>query len=891
MNKSLLLLVSNLFFVLHLAFSQVSYLNPEELIWLKNHKDSINIFVECNFPPFIYVENETIKGASYDILKRIEIDLGISFNFTKCENLKDILERMKSSGCNIVTSVKKTDERKKFMIFSESYYEVPVIIATHKRIDEALDYRKLDQYIIGVGAEYSIYYHLKNNYPNYKLKVYDTDMECLQNLALGNIDVALTDIASVSYLVQKKDINDIRISNVIPFSYNLAFGFPLGQDTLLNILNKSIANISKNETAKLLDSWIVLDIGKSNEYKIIIKYILIISLIIILLSLFVFVWNRILKQQVNLKTNLLNEELSKRIRAEKGLQLTNQKLKESLEKAEENKVIIQRQYNELQTSEEEIRTNNEQLIVTTEALEENNNELIIAKEKAEGSEAFMYMLINTIPDLVWLKDLDGLYLKCNRRFEDFLGAKETDILMKTDYDFVDEKLADFFRSHDKAAMKADKPTMNEEQVTFANDGHEEFLETIKMPLRNSENKIIGILGVGRNITERKEWTQELLVAKEKAEESDQLKTEFIHNMSHEIRTPMNGILGFSKFLNNEKLSPEKRKQYINIIHNSGNQLMRIIDDILEISKLGTKQVKAIEKEICLNDLLLEQFSIFDIKAKENKTPLYLKKGLSDKESFIFTDASKLNKILSNLLENALKFTTEGFVEFGYQLKHENIELYVKDTGIGIMPEKQKTIFLRFSQEEKELSKHVGGLGLGLSIAKENAELLGGEIILKSEKGKGATFFITIPYKPSNTEKTILEKDNDKIIEKPDKCTILIVEDEEVNCLYIETLLEDEIELNCNTLHAKNGKEAVDICRNNKAVDIVLMDLKMPIMNGYEATELIKVFRPDLPIIAQTAYTTHEDKEKSFSAGCDDFISKPISVETLNNIINKYLIRK
>jgi len=434
------------------------------------------------------------------------------------------------------------------------------------------------------------------------------------------------------------------------------------------------------------------------------------------------------------------------------------------------------------------------------------------------------------------------------------------------------------------------------------------------PIKNKQGTITNYLAVKENITARikaekelktqneeyatlneeyKTQNEELIIAKEKAEESNQLKTEFINNMSHEIRTPMNGILGFSNILSKPNLSDAKKKDYINIIQNSGNQLMRIIDDILEISKLGTNQVKSHEKEICLNDLLLELFSIFDIKAKENKIPLYLNKELSDKESLISTDETKLNKILSNLLENALKFTNEGFIEFGYSLKQDiepvEIEIYVKDTGIGIKPESQKIIFERFSQEEKKISKKVGGLGLGLSIAKENAELLGGKITLQSEKGKGSTFFVTIPYKRVNKEtlNNNLENDNEKIIEKEDKYTILIVEDEEINYLYIDTLLNN-IKLNLTTLHAKHGKEAVELCKVNSKIDFVFMDLKMPIMNGFEATKLINKFRPDLPIIAQTAYSTNDEKEQAFLAGCDDFISKPISEETLNEIINKYL---
>ncbi|NOU17533.1 MAG: PAS domain S-box protein [Bacteroidales bacterium] len=412
------------------------------------------------------------------------------------------------------------------------------------------------------------------------------------------------------------------------------------------------------------------------------------------------------------------------------------------------------------------------------------------------------------------------------------------------------------------------------------------------PIFNPNNEIIHFISIKEDITEKKYLLNDLVTAKEKAEESNRLKTEFIHNMSHEIRTPMNGIMGYSQLLNEPNLSPEKQKQFTKIISNSSAQLLRIMDDILEISMLDAKQTKTIANKVCLNDLLLELFSIFDLKAKENKIPLYLKKGLPNSKSIIFTDETKLSKILSNILENALKFTLTGFVEIGYQLHDDLIKIYVKDTGIGINPKMQETIFERFSQEDKENTRLYGGLGLGLSIAKENAELIGGKITLKSEKGKGSTFYVTIPYKPAFLDEEINKPNVNtaKISELTEIYTILVAEDEEVNYLYIETLFEINAP-NIKVLHATNGQEAVEICKNNLEIDLVLMDIKMPVMNGYEATKQIKIIRPNLPIIAQTAYSTEGDKNISISAGCDDFISKPINGKKIFPLIAKYLTKK
>ena len=408
---------------------------------------------------------------------------------------------------------------------------------------------------------------------------------------------------------------------------------------------------------------------------------------------------------------------------------------------------------------------------------------------------------------------------------------------------------------------------------------------LKLVLIDDKGKVLSTI---IDITNIKNTEIELRISKDKAEESNRLKTEFLNNMSHEIRTPMNGIIGFSELLAHPGLSDTKRNYYVNIIQNSGKQLLHVIDDIIEISRLGTKQVKVIETKVCLNDLLLELFAIFNLKAKENGVPLYVKNELSDIESTIFTDRTKLQKILSNLIENALKFTNSGSISFGYHLvNNEFLHIYIKDTGIGIKKEKQLLIFERFSQEERDLSRNSSGLGLGLSIAKENTALIGGEIWVESEKWKGSTFWVKLPYKPIEIHDTIDDICMNEIVVK-NKYKVLVAEDEEVNYLFIEILLQDRLELNCDIYHAKNGKEAVEYCEKIEDIDFVLMDINMPVMNGHEATLKIKELRPNLPVIAQTAYSTPEDKQKAIDVGCSDFISKPIDINLLKAIIDKHL---
>jgi PAS domain S-box-containing protein len=403
--------------------------------------------------------------------------------------------------------------------------------------------------------------------------------------------------------------------------------------------------------------------------------------------------------------------------------------------------------------------------------------------------------------------------------------------------------------------------------------NEEFL-TINEELKESMERVQVI-------------NDELQYAKERAEESDKLKSAFLANMSHEIRTPMNGIIGFSNMLINENISDDKRKSFAKIIIESSQQLLTIVNDILDISKIETGQVNVHEQIFNLNDVILDLFSFYKPKATEKGISLLPQKGLNNHESLVKTDKAKLQQILNNLLSNAMKFTHKGHVKFGYTLINDHLEFFVEDSGIGIPANLHDKVFERFRQADETMNRQYGGTGLGLSISKNLIELMGGAIWLESNEGKGTTFVFKIPYTPVNA----ISNDPENMPrgdEQNNTRTILIAEDEEVNFLFLEEILSD---LDIHILHAKNGLDAVDYFKSNPDIDIILMDIKMPVMNGLEATKEIKKIKNNVPVIAQTAYATEADKQIALEIGCDAYLSKPIDVNELKSLIQHYLVQE
>lgn len=388
-------------------------------------------------------------------------------------------------------------------------------------------------------------------------------------------------------------------------------------------------------------------------------------------------------------------------------------------------------------------------------------------------------------------------------------------------------------------------------------------------------------GTIRDITRRKQDDAALLKAKEKAETSDRLKTAFIRNISHEIRTPLNGILGFGQLMADPDLSSDQKEEFLFMVNASSDRLIKTVANIMDISYIvsGNQEVK--KKNILIGSLLDEVYSKFSQPCALKKLNLSFQKQPFADELQINSDPDFLSKILNHLVDNAIKFTREGSIVVGCSIMENEIVIFVKDSGIGINLNVETNIFDHFFQEDISISRDHEGSGLGLSIAKGLVELLGGRIWVESVKGEGSTFFFTIPIEVTEAEITNQLKATREVHGKP---LILIADDEETNRLLLEQILN---KLGLDVVVVTDGQQALEACYQNHLISLVLMDLKMPVMDGFEATKKIKVFRPDLPVIALTAFALSGDEERALAAGCDDYLTKPLKRNLLIGKLTQY----
>ena len=632
-------------------------------------------------------------------------------------------------------------------------------------------------------------------------------------------------------------------------------------------------------------------------------------------------------------------------------------------------------------------------------------------EEALASERNLLLtLVDLLPAYIYIKDRDSRFQIVNAACADFMGAlSPKEMVGKTDEDYYEPEIAAGFRADELKVLEG-LPIINKEQITTSSHGTQRILLTTKVPLRDSDKNIVGLVGTSvditetkraenalrvseenfrvlfdenplptilselpsgtisfankrmaalmgldtkdicgktandlgmlnnpddqerltklitaqgfvdnveidaalpdggsgtdlifmrlvnilgkhycltviQDITDRKHAEEAIIKAREKAEESDRLKSAFLANMGHEIRTPMNGILGFFELLKNPSLTGEEQIAYVNIIEKSGARMLNIINDLIDISKIESGQMNVQLSGCNINEQTEYILGFFKPEIESKGLSFLLKNGLQAKEAFIKTDKEKVNAVLINLIKNAIKFTDKGSIEFGYTKKEGYLEFFVRDSGVGISPEHKEIIFERFRQGSESLNRRYEGAGLGLSISKSFVEMLEGSIWVESEPGEGSVFYFTIPWKSEFHEKDNTRKQTVSEVRLRNKnLKILITEDDTFSLILIANIIKD---FSSDVLKAGSGDQAVELCKNNPDLDLILMDIKMPGMDGFEATRQIRHFNSNVVIIAQTAYAQTGDRHKAEEAGCNDYIAKPILKAELISLIKKY----
>mgnify|MGYP000948336485 FL=1 len=529
--------------------------------------------------------------------------------------------------------------------------------------------------------------------------------------------------------------------------------------------------------------------------------------------------------------------------------------------------------------------------VSTYLTQEDDTELIwfftqditdVIKKRDELRELNLLLdgILNNIPVYLFVKDPedDLRYLYWNKAFADHSGIPASKAIGHTDYEiFPVHGDAEKFRKDDLELLQTHKRIDMQETYLSAN-GEARIVQTLKALVPMEGRKPL-LIGISWDITNLQNIEQELIKARIKAEQSDRLKSAFLANMSHEIRTPLNAIVGFSQLLPSAETAEEK-KLYSGIINQNSDILLQLINDILDLSKIEAGTLEYIKRPMNLGEVCRTIYTVHKERVKEGVTLVF---DNEEEDLLMEGDQNRIMQVITNFLTNASKFTYEGEIRFGFGRMDKDIRVYVKDTGIGIEPEKVDHIFERFVK----LNSFAQGTGLGLSICRMIIEKIGGEIGVTSELGKGSTFYFTIPYEETGEHGKFFKES--KVVSKGNTVNrvqqikkILVAEDVESNFILLKNLIGREYTL----LWAKDGVEAIEMYKQYQP-DLILMDVKMPRMDGLEATHIIRSYSKEIPIIALTAYAFEADKELALEMGCNDFVTKPISERTLRKALDKY----
>ncbi|MGZ2368795.1 PAS domain S-box protein [Ancylomarina sp. YFZ004] len=910
-------------------------LSQSEQSWLSNNEGNIEVLFGYEEPPIAFHnEDGDYVGLLVDYQKEIESSLNHQFKYRNFDTWEELINYSRTAQNFIIVGCARTNKRVEYLSFTNSIVKIPYVIISQKNSNISSMSSLTDKKVCTV-SNYAVDDYITQYYPNIKPISFKNHIECIRAVSTGACDAMIVSQMTVTHIINTEAISNLKISDESGYMNRLAVAVPKDHPTLFKIIDKAIDNIPINRQKKLYQKWIHSRPNKfSNK-----TWFTIITILSIFIASIILLWLWLisLKKQVAKQTRQIREnEENLRITLNSigdALIVTNvhgkitrinpiaQKLTgwnfneakgQSLEKV--FKIINSKTRERVEDPVTKVLKNGQIIGLAnhTVLLSKDGREYQIADSGApikdetgdisgvvlvfrdvteeyrmqsslEENESKYRSLVEDSNDAIFLL-YDNHFELINKRFEEILGYTPKEMKDINYESFIAPESLEMmnlrFQENDKSKLsrkfelfcitKSRKKIQIEVSASF-------------IPYRDG----IANQGIIRDISQSKKYERELIRAKESAEESDRLKSVFLATMSHELRTPLNAVIGFSDLINAD-LPVEEILHFSKIINMSGKHLLGIIEDVFDISLIETGDIKIQIEPFSISTLLEEVHEIVkneQVLLNKKHLDLILDNSLENQDTILFSDQKRIKQNMINLLKNALKFTKKGHITFGCRLHKKNqdqfIQFFVKDTGIGIPQDKQQLIFEIFRQADDSHTRIYGGTGLGLTICKKLTNIMGGDIWVESKEGDGANFYFTIPFL-DNSDAFL---DSSSKTPNFNNKTVLIAEDDEAGFLFLEALLSPK---GMNCVRANNGEEAVEYCQTHNKIDLILMDINMPKMNGYIATVKIKKNRPEIPIIAQTAYTAEGDKEKILAIGCDYYISKPINKHDLFNKIRSSL---
>jgi len=782
----------------------------------------------------------------------------------------------------------------------------------------------------------------------FTVKSYDN---ALQLLASGIDDCAILPFYAAMELIKKNEYKNIGYISTPFLSYRCGFGVKKDHPDLIQQIKTNLVDIiADNRYEQLEKKWLT---AHSNENHSVTPALLILLVILLLIILFLSLWVSYLNQEINSSTREyvkeiihkdispvtfdFNDPIFKQLvdLAPLGVFISNQMgqinymnkefLSWGLNKEQMPEKVELKDIFKEDTSHLIVEYNNSILSMNKpyvfqpihfELHDEEQNRLIlihplrftdkpetyllnlIIKPFIEGEHSFQHispellfhLVVDSIPDLIFFKNTRSEYLGGNKAWFEFSGRTKEQVVGKNDFGLFNKERAEKFVATDQMVFSTGINWEGQNWEVMP-DGRELKYENKKIPLLDHNNNIIGLIGISHDVTRHHLYEHELAKAKERAEESDRIKSSFLANMSHEIRTPMNSIIGFSDLLSDSDLTYDQQIEIIDMIQSNGHSLIDLIDDIIDFSKIEAGQIYLKYTDFNLNSLIIDSYAhAQNKKTNINKEHLNISYSIGsiEDEFYIHTDPFRLRQILKSLLNTGIRYSTSDSLFFGYTIYDEVLLFYVKGNHNVITEELYQTILYSKSLANIEFSSIEEASGISLIIAKNLIEMVGGKLWVE-EKTKGQPeYYFTIPLKKVLAiNKNMIQNAYADIPDWTGK-TILVAEDEETNYILLESIIS---KTNATIRRANNGKEAVELFQQCSDIDLILMDIRMPEMNGVEASKAILELDSSAIIIAQTAYTMPEDKDEYLKIGLKGVVAKPIDPAEMYYLCTKQLAKK